>query len=286
MERDDGVIELLDSDPEADADGNYLEMINVPEVTTPLSMFGCGLAPGMNGSIWWCAPTEAVVGYFCDRTAQGNARDALSLGDLHRLEEYERQHQAQRKRRRVIGKKGVPFADDSTPPSHTDCTIWDLKQNRAHAGPGSSLLPCLLCRCDAVWLHEAQRPMMPGEALMSQGLPVYRQLSRQCTRSMPFNLEYTCKDMRVGEIFSFAGNGLCLPVSGLFLAWVLCSWMPSQESHLQPPLSLCAKPLPDFVDDKEDEGQDVAQPAGSQTVTGTMSSAVSATAESAASLHN
>eukprot|EP00971_Amphidinium_carterae_P346898 6488651-Amphidinium_carterae.3 len=104
--------------------------------------------------------------------------------------------------------------------------ICDLKQTVAFAGGTSVYLPCLLARCDTVWSLAKERMLLPAEALFSQGfpVPVIASTSKRGTETkmpFPWSVAMQCKR---SEIYSWAGNGLCVPVAGSVLMWTVLAF--------------------------------------------------------------
>ena len=80
------------------------------------------------------------------------------------------------------------------------------------------MLPCLLKHCNGIWCFEANRALLPCEALTSQGLPI-------CGGSMKHVLHWNCQSaaaqIRIEKLYGFAGNGISLPVAGAVIIWSL-----------------------------------------------------------------
>ena len=189
----------------------------------PLSLFGCDVFQGVTAHLFWSAPADYVSHELKEKQGKATGREALSRGDSKRLREYEAAattcpSDTSQKRKRVNHRPG-------------EVLIWDLKQSVSFAGvtANSSHLPCLLLRCDAIWSVAHQRPLLPVECLMAQGLPCLPSVSKTNQHWMPWEYKHTSV-LKDADVCAFAGNGLNLTTAGAVLMWALLAFAPGHAT--------------------------------------------------------
>ena len=209
--------EQEEEEEECSAIGGHLPVSS----TSPTSVFGCTVLPGLSGRMWYCLDSQHLTGYLRQRGADC-FRACLQKSDLERLHDYEWNTAFPEGKRR----KSDRAAGES---SSVKSRIWDLKQTAAFAGRGSHYLPTLLVRCDAVWSSSADRFLLPMEALMSQGLPLVPSVSQTGHDLPPLPFPPArLASISEADVYKAAGNGLNLACTGAVLMWALCTHVPSE----------------------------------------------------------